>query len=90
MLTVAAVKYEIHGHGLRNEVYIEQRKGHLGVRWCVSSLSSRVLNKDHEWEFEPMPSSRDDEFFGRTRFDSLDDALEAFAKSLPKLLESGE
>lgn len=28
-----------------------------------------VFNSDGEWEYEPQPSSRDDEFLARTRFD---------------------
>jgi hypothetical protein len=38
--------------------------------WC--------LNRDGEWEHEPIPSSRDDTFFGRCRFE-LDEALTAAA-----------
>lgn len=30
-----------------------------------------VLNTDGEWEYEPQPSSRDDEFKARTRFNYL-------------------
>jgi hypothetical protein len=32
------------------------------------------LSKDGEWEHEPMPSSRDDEFLRRCRFDSWQQA----------------
>lgn len=52
---------------------------HIEVRhrgdnlWCVSNDSS-VLNTNGEWEWEPMPSSRTDEFIAATRF-SLDEAL---------------
>lgn len=37
-------------------------------QFAVRHLSS-VLNKDGEWEYEPMASSRTDEFKERTRFD---------------------
>jgi hypothetical protein len=36
--------------------------------WAVRWLS-RCWNRDGEWEFEPLPSSRDDAFKARTRFD---------------------
>ena len=36
------------------------------------------LSRDKEWEYEPIPSSRDDAFLARCRFDSFDEAVEAF------------
>jgi len=36
-------------------------------KWAVSNGTS-VLNTDGEWEWEPMPSSRDDDFIARARF----------------------
>lgn len=35
--------------------------------WAVRQFGN-VLNKQGEWEFEPMPSNRDDEFMTRCRF----------------------
>lgn len=38
-------------------------------KWCVYDMGD-VLNVDGEWELEPtLPSSRDDDFLNRTRFD---------------------
>jgi hypothetical protein len=39
------------------------------------------MNKDGDWEWEPMPSSRDDEFLSRCRFQSMQEAMECLAKS---------
>lgn len=39
-----------------------------------------VLNRDFEWEWEPMPSSRDDEFLARCRW-QLASALEAASRA---------
>jgi len=44
------------------------------IKWKVSS-GSRCLNCVGEWEYEPMPSSRDDAFLARCRFDTLDKAV---------------
>lgn len=38
-----------------------------GDRWAVARRCF-VLNRDGEWEYEPIPSSRDDAFKARTRF----------------------
>lgn len=35
--------------------------------WAVRQLG-RCLNDEEEWEWEPIPSSRDDEFLARTRW----------------------
>jgi len=48
-------------------------------RWAISNRTS-VYNTDGEWEYEPMPSSRDDEFFDRCRY-SRDEAIK-IAQSL--------
>jgi hypothetical protein len=46
---------------------------YTGERWAVRRLSS-CLNSDGEWEYEPMPSSRNDAFYARCRFDTLEAA----------------
>jgi hypothetical protein len=43
-------------------------------KWAVTDRFQNVLNRDQEWEHEPMPSNRTDEFIARTRF-SLDEAF---------------
>jgi len=44
------------------------------------NFRSLCLNKNSEWEFEPIPSSRDDEFLERCRFDSFEEAVLALEK----------
>jgi hypothetical protein len=44
--------------------------------WAVRN-GFGCLNADGEFEYEPMPSSRDDEFLARCRFPSAQDALHA-------------
>lgn len=43
-------------------------------KWTIREKGC-CLNKEGEWEIEPIPSSRDGEFLRRCRFDSLQDAL---------------
>lgn len=51
-----------------------------GEKWAVRRMSS-CLAKDGEWEYEPIPSSRDDAFYASCRFDSLEEALAAYDKA---------
>lgn len=41
---------------------------------------SLVLNKDGQWEYEPLPSSRSDDYLARCRFESPAKALEVWWK----------
>ena len=43
------------------------------VKYAVRQ-SGACLNRFGEWEYEPIPSSRDDEFFNRCRFERWEDA----------------
>jgi hypothetical protein len=47
------------------------------TKWAVKDVGS-VLNKEDEWEYEPSPSNRDDDFIKRCRYDSAEEALVAF------------
>jgi len=42
-------------------------------RWAISD-GTAVYNRFEEWEWEPMPSSRDEDFFARARY-SRDEAI---------------
>jgi hypothetical protein len=65
-----------------NAFIIERTRQRDGsVLWVVRA-NGRCLNKSGEWEWEPMPSSRDDEFLARCRFDSAVAARAALAKAV--------
>lgn len=51
-----------------------------GIKWAVRWLGN-CLDHDGEWELEPQPSSRDDEFYARCRFDTLEEAVAMAAKA---------
>lgn len=58
-----------------------ESRGH--GKWAVVD-GPFVLNRDGEWEHEPLPSSRTEEFLARARFD-LEEAFEAAAQTLSAL-----
>lgn len=49
--------------------------------WAVRHLGY-VLGKDGQWMIEPSPSSRDEAFYCRFRFDTRDEAFAAAAKDI--------
>jgi len=51
-----------------------------GNRFIVRNGCS-CLNKSSEWEYEPMPSNRDDAFYKRCRFDTFEEAVESLKKA---------
>lgn len=42
----------------------------------------RCLNVDAEWEYEPRPSSRDEDFMKRCRFDSFSEAYTTLTRRI--------
>jgi len=58
-----------------NELLVEARSE---ATWAIIT-GNAVLNHDGEWEHEPMPSHRSDDFIARTRWPSAREAIE-FAK----------
>ena len=53
-------------------------------RWAIRR-GACCLNHDGNWEYEPLPSSRTDEFFARCRFATADEALAAWDRLLEVL-----
>lgn len=45
-------------------------------KWAVRHRNN-CLSRSGEWEWEPMPSGRDDDFIARCRFDTADEACSA-------------
>ena len=65
-----------------DRVTIEERSTEDSVRrWAVVRGGS-VLNKDGDWEYEPMPSSRDEAFLSRCRYTTLEAACEQIVRWL--------
>jgi hypothetical protein len=72
------IAYRIEGE---EDIKIEARKQRGGeIKWVVSN-GRGVLNRELEWEWEPMPSNREGDFLARTRFDSVNEAYECFLQT---------
>lgn len=67
-------------------VYIERRSAHT---WSICR-AGLCLAQDGEWEYEPSPSSRSEEFIQSTRFDSLESAWNHWVKHRDYILECYE
>jgi hypothetical protein len=55
-------------------ISIERCEGRQGITWAARRLG-QCLNRQGEWEYEPQPSSRDEEFLARCRFETKEQAL---------------
>lgn len=53
-------------------------------QWAITKTSGLCLNRAGYWEWEPMPSSRTDEFLERCRF-SLNEAREILNRKTGEL-----
>ena len=62
-----------------DEIRLERRDGFSGRRWTVAQRGY-VLNKNGEWEWEPQPSSRTDEWLETVRWSTPEEACAALAK----------
>lgn len=59
------------GHRLPKQPYM----------WAVRR-DGHVLGKQWQWEHEPLPSSRDDEFYAEYRFDTREEAEKAALEAI--------
>ena len=65
-----------------NSVTIEERIQPDGKSLWSVNQSGNVMGMDGEWELEPMPSNRDEEFYRRCRFNSIEEALKVLNRQL--------
>lgn len=71
----------------RESVRIERAVQIAGpAKWAVR-LNGDCLNRAGEWEWEPMPSGRDDDFLARCRFDTDQEAIDAAARAVAAMVE---
>jgi hypothetical protein len=73
--TLKPVKYLYVIDGDRKDIDIEW----AGFSWAIRR-NGLVLGKTQEWQYEPMPSSRDEDFFKEFRFETLEEAVTAIER----------
>jgi hypothetical protein len=72
---------------MQERVYVRKQPQRDGtIKWAVEQIGM-CLAKDGEWEHQPLPSSRDDEFLNRCRFDTLEQAFDAADAALSSIVE---
>jgi hypothetical protein len=57
-------------------------------KWAVTNGGRTCLGSDGEWDWEPLPSSREDDWLAAHRFD-LEIALRLAAEHAPKVTING-
>ena len=71
--TITACEWRVGDPGL-DEVRIVERAQRDGSIMFAVTLRGWVANHEREWEYEPIPSSRDDDFIARCRFEEWEEA----------------
>ncbi|WP_027817100.1 hypothetical protein [Paraburkholderia bannensis] len=77
MTGVAVASYAIEIGAPYCQITIERTSQMDGSYLWKAKRGSDVLNKDGDWEYEPLPSSRDDAFLARCRFANAAEAIAA-------------
>lgn len=67
-------KAQVHSYVLPSGMYIERRSD---CTWAVVD-GNHVLDKSGSFVYEPLPSSRSEEFLEATRYNSAEEAYEAW------------
>lgn len=71
----------------RRDVTIQRRRQRDGSSlWSINERGN-CLNNAGDWEYEPIPSSRDDAYLARTRWQTAREALMAWVRFHKKALE---
>jgi hypothetical protein len=67
-------------------IYVETRDGFDGRKWAITQRGN-CFAKDGTWEYEPVPSSRDDDFRKRCRWDTAEEAAEFLLSNLAEAMK---
>lgn len=83
VLCLVVNEYQIVGGGPHDDEdwrLCRRRQSNDVHLWAIYR-NSLVLNRDGELEYEPLPSSRDDEFYARCRFDTPAEAMTVYLRT---------
>ena len=72
-IPMTACEWRLGEPGLDELRIVERARPEGPPRFAVT-WRGRVANRQREWELEPTPSSRDDDFLARTRWELWEDA----------------
>jgi hypothetical protein len=72
-----------------DEVILARRDGFNGRRWAIKQRGY-VLNKSGEWEWEPQPSSRTEEWLKTVRWNTIEEAQVAWTAAKAKLEKASD
>lgn len=82
---VCAVPYDDYGNYTSFTIRVE--KTHHTETWAVRRMG-RCLGRDGTWDWEPLPSSREDDWLATHRFD-LETALRLAKAAAPRVVVNG-
>lgn len=71
----------------RSSIKVERVLKREGPATWAVRLDGDCLNRQGEWEWEPMPSGRDEDFLARCRFDTAEEAIAAAAQAMATMAE---
>lgn len=74
---VAVASYAIEIGAPYGQITIDRTQQIDGSYLWKAKRGSDCLNKGGEWEYDPLPSSRDDAFLARCRFSTAEEAIAA-------------
>lgn len=74
------LEYELANDGYESVRLCRMYQHDNSERWAIRRLGF-TLNRDGEWEFEPQPSSRDDDYMQRNRYMTITEALHVWASA---------
>ena len=85
-MSFAATKWDWYGavaaEAHIDPVCIEQARGYKGIRFAIRQVGA-CMDENGNWEYEPTPSSRSDEWLDRFRFGTWDAAARVVIRHCP-------